>query len=100
MTETGGQNPHAFLENPLQIAAPQCHTFPTRDASGLGDVAHPGRSHDHESAAAPVYTLVDGVSGWNSLVLTPSAPPGLIIPENGATPSGYLWPDLLGSITP
>lgn len=81
VTETGGKDPNAFTSR---------------------HIAHPARSRDHESAAAPapIYTLVDGIGGRNSLVLTPNASPGMIIPKNGPTPSGYLPPDLLGSITP
>lgn len=107
-SERAGGDPHACVVSPhhaSQMAAPEGHTFPTRDTSELGDVASPSSSHDHEpatAAPAPVYTLVDGVSGRNSLVLMPNARPGLqlIIPKNVPTPSGYLTPDLLGSITP
>ncbi|KAF7217683.1 growth hormone receptor b isoform X2 [Nothobranchius furzeri] len=51
---------------------------------------------------APVYTVVEGVDGQNSLLLTPnsSPTPHLIIPKAGPTPDGYLTPDQLGSITP
>lgn len=102
-------DPHACVVSPRhagQMAAPEGHTFPTMDTSELSDVAHPSGSHDHEPATvatlAPVYTLVDGVSGRNNLVLMPNARPGLqlIIPKNVPTPSGYVTPDLLGSITP
>lgn len=99
-----GEDPHASVVNPghdHQMAAPKGPTFPTRDASG-SDVTCPSRSHDHDSAPAPIYTLVDSVARRNSLVLTPNASPGLqlTIPKNTPTPSGYLTPDLLRSITP
>lgn len=105
-SDTEGGDPHAFAVNrPGSQGAPEGHAG---DASEPGDTAHPSSSHDRESstaaaaAPAPVYTLVDGVSGRNSLVLTPNATPGLqlMIPKNLPTPTAYLTPDLLGSITP
>lgn len=98
-----GEDPQAFVVNPPQsshTAAPKGHTLPTRDAS---DVTHPSSSHEPEPASpAPAYTLVDGVSGQDSLVLTPKAAPGLqlVVPKILPTPTAYLTPDLLGSITP
>ncbi|XP_060941720.1 growth hormone receptor b isoform X2 [Limanda limanda] len=52
--------------------------------------------------AAPVYTVVEGVDGQNSLLLTSNSTPlpQIIIPKPMPTPDGYLTPDLLGSVTP
>ncbi|XP_045923003.1 growth hormone receptor b isoform X2 [Micropterus dolomieu] len=51
---------------------------------------------------APMYTVVEGVDGQNSLLLTQNSSPApqLIIPKTMPTPGGYLTPDLLRSITP
>ncbi|XP_062269274.1 growth hormone receptor b isoform X1 [Platichthys flesus] len=50
----------------------------------------------------PVYTVVEGVDGQNSLLLTSNSTPlpQIIIPKPMPTPDGYLTPDLLGSVTP
>lgn len=97
--EMDAEDPQALGVDPRhghQMAAPKGHT------SAL-DVTHPPSSHDHESTAAspaPVYTLVNSVSGRNSLVLTPNATPGLqpMSPKTVPTPTGYLTPDLLGTM--
>lgn len=51
---------------------------------------------------APVYTVVEGVDGQNSLLLTINSTPApqLTISKTVPTQDGYLTPDLLGSITP
>lgn len=88
------------------VLSPELEQSSSKDAksdSELGAVTHPSSSHDPESTAAaaspaPAYTLV----GATGLVVTPDATPSLklVIPKNVPTPTGYLMPDLLGSITP
>lgn len=48
------------------------------------------------------YTVVEAVDRQNSLLLTPNSRPGgrVVTPKTAPLPSGYLTPDLLGSITP
>lgn len=82
-------NPH----HGSNVAAGRSQTVPTAATRELcGSAASP----------APVYTMVDGVNGQNSLLLTPDSTLGLqlIIPKSMPTPTGYLTPDLMESITP
>lgn len=91
--------------NGSSIAANMSQTFATQEMSGLGDSPCPSSSSYPKSdsaSTAPFYTVVDGVSGQNSLLLTPNSTSDLqlVIPKSVPTPTGYLTPDLLGSIKP
>lgn len=89
------------------VAGNISQTLPTPDTSEHVDSFYSSNSHCHEldrtsNCPAPAYTVVDGVSGQNGLLLTTNFTSGLqlIIPKSVPTPTGYLTPDLLGNITP
>lgn len=108
--ENEGKDLHKLVVNAhhgSNMAGNVSQTFPRPDMSELFDSSHASNSHSHESDAtfncpAPAYTVVDGVSGQNSLLLETNSTSGLqlIIPKSVPTSTGYLTPDLLGSITP
>uniref|UniRef100_H2U7S7 Growth hormone receptor b n=1 Tax=Takifugu rubripes TaxID=31033 RepID=H2U7S7_TAKRU len=108
--ENEGKDLHILVVNAhhgSNMAGNVSQTFPRPDTSELFDSSHASTSHSHESDAtsnrpAPAYTVVDGVSGQNSLLLATNSTSGLqlIIPKSVPTSTGYLTPDLLGSITP
>lgn len=108
--ENKGMDLHILVVNAhhnSNMAANVSQTCPTPDMSELFDSSYASTSHSHESEAtsncpAPAYTVVDGVSGQNSLLLATNSTSGLqlIIPKSVPTSTEYLTPDLLGSITP
>lgn len=110
LLENEGKDLHILVVNARHgsnMAGNGSQTFPTPDMSELYDSSHASTSHSHESDAtfncpAPAYTVVDGVSGQNSLLLATNSTSGLqlIIPKSVPASTGYLTPDLLGSITP
>lgn len=93
---------------PLENGGKDLHSLVvTRDTGELCDNLYPFGSRSHESDTtsnypAPAYTVVDGVNGQNSLLLTTNSTSALqlIIPKSAPAPTGYLTPDLLGSVTP
>ncbi|KAM9841575.1 growth hormone receptor-like [Aulostomus maculatus] len=102
---TGKVSPSLSTENLNQ----PCQT--DRDLSSVpspspGDHQQPSHESDTDPMSclspAPFYTVVDGINGQNSLLLTPNSTPGpqLTTSKTMPTPNGYLTPDLLGSITP
>lgn len=86
----------------------------TSSASSTGGTGEPrqasagsGSSPSASPQAPPpgptaAYTMVEAVDRQNSLLLTPNSMPAplVITAKTVPTPSGYLTPDLLGSITP
>ncbi|XP_047185502.1 growth hormone receptor b isoform X2 [Scophthalmus maximus] len=78
----------------------------TADPAGGRASSSPCPYHESDAtavsslASAPVYTVVEGVDVQNSLLLTPTPAPQLIIPKAVAVPDGYLTPELMGSVTP
>lgn len=87
----------------------------TSSASSAGGAGEPGEagggsgSFPSTSPQVPppdptaAYTMVEAVDRQNSLLLTPNstpAPPLVITAKTLPTPTGYLTPDLLGSIAP